>query len=263
MAPNRAALWFGAILFLLIRFAPAQALTVGPVETYHCPVCRHAFEPVLAGSGTQTGMRLDFRPLGPIASPWPIPDCPKCHNVWFPAAVTNRSDRELQVVTKTVRSATYARLSSAPSYHRYAILSESLKQPARELAMHWLAASWQWESTTNRVQERACRDQCAAWLDRHLESKAQKTTTPDLEAVLLRADLFRRAGQFDRCAAWLNRWAPQPAFQSGLAPRIIVRQRLLIAARLTTAEPLEDPAIRRPGSPPKARPLRLAPAAKP
>jgi hypothetical protein len=137
-----------------------------------------------------------------------------------------------------------------------------LKKPAREVAMDWLSASWQWESTTNRVQERACRDQCAAWLDRHLESKGHKGGAPDFEAILLRADLFRRAGQFDKATAWLNRWAPQPAFQSGLAPRIIIRQRLLLAARISTAEPLEDPNARKPGSTPKARPLRLAPPAK-
>ena len=263
MAPNRGSLWFGAVLFLLIRFAPAHALTPAPLETYHCPVCRFAFEPVLAGSGTQTGMRLDFRPLGLIASPWPIPDCPKCHTVWFPTALTNRSERELSIVTRTIHSAAYLRLASAPSYHRVAVLSESLKKPARDIAMHWLAASWQWESTTNRVQERACRDQCSRWLDRHLESRVQKNAAPDLEAVLLRADLYRRAGQFDRCAAWLNRWASQPAFQSGLAPRMIIRQRLLLAARLTTAEALEEPTIQRPGTSTRGRPLRLAPAAKP
>ena len=261
MASNRSSSWFGAFLFFLTLTTAVQALTPAPFETHVCPVCRHSFEPRLAGSGTQTGMRLDFRPLGPIASPWPIPDCPNCHNVWFPSETAPPATRELQTVSKTVRSAAYVRLASAPSYHRLAVTSEALKKPARELAMLWLAAGWQWEGTTNRVQERACRGRCASWLDRHLDSQSTKNGAPDFEAVLLRADLFRRAGDFDKATAWLNRWAPQPAFHSGLAPRIIARQRLLVAARILHPEPLEDPSARRPGKPLKARPLKLAPPA--
>lgn len=233
--------WF--TLLIVAGFSwiiPLQALTPAPPKRLTCPVCRTEFEAFLAGSGTQTGMRLDFRPTGPIASPWPLPECPKCRNVRFGTEGKPLAESETKGLRTAVQSARFTRLpAETPTYHRLAVIFEAQKKSPRELAMTWLAASWQWESTPHRASEQECRKQSARWLDRHLESKTATGASPDFEAILLRVDLHRRANEFEAAEAWIKRWSVHPAFRTGLAPRIFQRQRELITARISTAEPLE------------------------
>jgi hypothetical protein len=239
-------------------FVTLRALTPAPPARLTCPVCRTEFDAHLAGSGTQTGMRLDFRPTGPIASPWTLPECPKCRNVRFGLEGKPLAESELKSIRSAVQSARFTHLpAGTPTYHRLAVICEAQKKSPRELAMTWLAASWQWESSTNRAAEQECRKQSARWLDRHLESKTATGGTPDFEAIFVRADLHRRAGEFEAADAWIKRWSAHPAFRTGLAPRMIQRQRELIAARISTAEPLEPNPGTRTTTPGKATRLQL------
>ena len=65
---------------MLMAGTQATAATIYEAEKT-CPLCTTEFKAHLAGSGTQFGMRLDLKPLGAIAAPWPVAVCPKCHFV--------------------------------------------------------------------------------------------------------------------------------------------------------------------------------------
>lgn len=76
-------------LAALLSATTVNALTIHEADRT-CPLCKTEFKAHLAGSGTQFGMRLDLKPLGAIAAPWPVAVCPKCHFVLLGAASSAR-----------------------------------------------------------------------------------------------------------------------------------------------------------------------------
>jgi hypothetical protein len=118
----------GLSVLLLLGIAPMRADTrVVCDET--CPLCGQKFQARLAASGTQFGQRLDLRPIGPIASPWPLAVCPKCGFVLYKDD-NKYAGEELKALRKVVASDEYKKLgASAPTYARLAKLHEGLKSP--------------------------------------------------------------------------------------------------------------------------------------
>ena len=92
-----------AALALLASAACAVASTFKEVHKT-CPLCKTEFDTMVAMSGTQFGRRLDLKPLGPIAAPWPIPVCPKCKFVLYS---DNIPKDELDKCQKIVSDAAY------------------------------------------------------------------------------------------------------------------------------------------------------------
>ena len=64
-----------ALLLSLAMLPAAKAATVFEQE-FTCPIGGEEFRQKMAGSGTSFGQFFDFRPYGPIESPWPLPVCP-------------------------------------------------------------------------------------------------------------------------------------------------------------------------------------------
>ena len=79
-------------LFIFIWFAAtanqAAALRYSEVEKI-CPLDGTKFKTKLAVSGTQLRTRLDRKPLGFIAAPWPVPVCPTDHELSVKSGVVH------------------------------------------------------------------------------------------------------------------------------------------------------------------------------
>jgi tetratricopeptide (TPR) repeat protein len=205
-----------------------------------CPLCQTAFKATLAGSGTMFNRRLDLRPVGAIASPWPVAVCPKCGFVLYKDKREEYPDAELKELRNFVNSDEYRKLSpKAPSYQRLARLYEALKRPPFEVAYTYLEASWQAEG--QEELNRALLEKSREWFEKYLAS-SQENEERWKTAEFLRGELLRRLGQFAEAEKQFDRLRGRKEFAEEPFPQLLSQERSLIQAR--DASPKE---IVRPG----------------
>lgn len=103
------------LLALLLLAAGASASTHTATEkAFTCPVGGETFSQTIDTSGTSFGMMTDMRPVGPIAAPFAIPQCPKNKFVMFKSQF---SKAELAKFERVVNSAEYQQIAAqSPSY---------------------------------------------------------------------------------------------------------------------------------------------------
>lgn len=179
-----------------------------------CPLCKTEFKAELAGSGTQHGMRLDLKPLGPIAAPWPVPVCPKCHFVLFSSELEKT---DLAKLNKYVQSKEYQDWGKTRS--SYFLMAKLLSQLGKEdisIAHVYLKASWQEEGSDKHLKEDL--ELSLKHFDAYLkkgppqkEKEKNKETDEDEDeasayytAQLLKGELLRRLGRFDEAKVYLQ-----------------------------------------------------------
>ena len=172
-----------------------------------CPLCKTEFKAELAASGTQHGMRLDLKPIGPIAAPWPVPVCPKCHFVLFSPELEKT---DLAKLNKYVQSKEYQDWGKIRSSHF--LMAKLLSQLGREdvdIANAYLQASWQEEDSDKYLKEDL--ELSLKHFDAYLkkgppkkEKEKNKATDEDEKesaayytAQLLKGELLRQLGRFD------------------------------------------------------------------
>ena len=194
---NRKALLFAAgILLVFGSMVPGDTYT--HIE-YTCPIDGTIFKSRKALSGYKSGMRLDTRPLGAIAAPWPIPVCPKDHFV-----VLDYEPEELEKLKSYIPSdayQAYARQHSA-SYAFLAKIRHFLGAAPAEVGYAYLQASWEVEDELSKhlgYLELSLRYHLQA-LEEHPE-----TTEKSIHIELLSAELERRLGRFDVAERRLRR----------------------------------------------------------
>jgi hypothetical protein len=241
-------------LFFLVAMEMASPAHTFQLCLFRCPLCTTAFKEVMDRSGTQMGMRLDFKPLGHIAAPWRVPVCPKCRFVLykgggqpvygdrvFESSPTNQPQytaEEVKDMKAFVASAGYAKLpADAPSYQRLALIREHQKLPHHQVAYTWLQASWQVEDNLSRCQE--CLENCARVYDKCLAS-AKPGSDEYSVAVLVRGEIYRRMGQFKEAAAWFAAHGSQ-ATGCEFSSQMIVQQLKLIGQRDAEPQNFEEP----------------------
>src|SRR5262245_48698537 len=135
-----------ATLFLLIWLAAmayeSAALIMAEVEET-CPLDGTTFTTTRAISGTQWGCRLDGKPLGPIAAPWPVPVCPTDHFVLYKSTF---DPEEVAKLRPFVHSPAYQdQVPGNSSYYLMATIFEFLGESPKTIAHTYLQASWQVE----------------------------------------------------------------------------------------------------------------------
>ena len=86
---------------MALGFGPIALADTKIVVEEVCPLCRTKFKATLAGSGYQSNIRLDLRPIGAIASPWPLAVCTKCGFVLYKDQEEEYSEDELKAVIKS------------------------------------------------------------------------------------------------------------------------------------------------------------------
>ena len=179
-----------------------------------CPLCKTEFKAELAGSGTQHGMRLDLKPLGPIAAPWPVPVCPKCHFVLFSSELEKT---DLAKLNKYVQSKEYQDWGKIRSSHfLMAKLLSLLGSEEVVLAHVYLKASWQEEGSDKYLKEDL--ELSLKHFDAYLKKgppkkKKEKNKATDEDekessayytAQLLKGELLRQLGRFDEAKVYLQ-----------------------------------------------------------
>lgn len=202
-----------------------------------CPLCGTKFKATLAMSGTQFGQRLDLRPVGAIASPWPVAVCTKCGFVLFKEGDKDYTSKELETLRGLVNADEYKKLpADTPSYERLARLLEGLKRPPNEIAHAYLKASWQVEGQDER--NRALLEKSRKWLETYLE-KAPKTDEARVPAEILRGELLRRVGKFDEAKRQFERLGKSKDFAKEPFPAIIAQELGLIEAKDSSAQEIK------------------------
>ena len=180
------------IVALLMVGADARGLTLDIVD-FTCPVCETEFEYQIAMSGTAFGRRLDLKRIGPIMSPWPMPQCPDCGLVLFKDEF---GEDELADLIPYVRSDEYQSISRENTpYYFFAHILEHFGSSPIDVGFVMLQASWQADDLQNHEQLlaylRESLGQFAVFLE---ESSAEEPTY--LTVQLLCGEIERRLSRF-------------------------------------------------------------------
>jgi tetratricopeptide (TPR) repeat protein len=175
-------------------------------------------------SGTQFGMRLDLKPLGPIAAPWRLPVCPKCHFVLFDSEIPGE---ELIRCKQIVQDDAYKQQTGRASYYLLGLLYEGLKKDPLALGHIFLKASWQEESDENKLEDDLKRSL------QHFEiflkepkkngasQKADEEDNSYETAQLLKGEILRRLGRFDDAKDYFSGLQQLKAFQGTFLADIV------------------------------------------
>ena len=222
------------LLVLVLSLAVVGAARADTVVTQEmtCPLCSHAFKCELDASGTRFGMRLDLKPVGPIAAPWRLPVCPKCHFVIYDEHIPAE---EIEKCREIVPSQTYKKHIGRASHYLLGILFEGLQKPSMNLAHIFLKASWQEEQDPVKLKD------CLERSLRHFEVFLQKNTkkeggTPSRNldgdesystALLLKGEILRRLGRFDEAKVHLTGVLKLKPFQGTLLGDIVAFEIML------------------------------------
>jgi uncharacterized protein (DUF2225 family) len=212
-----------ALVVALAR--PGDTRTVTDVDV-KCPLCHTSFTTKSDVSGTRLGMRLDLKPVGPIAAPWSVPKCPKCHFIVY---TRDLSDSEKKALLKLVNSAEYRNLSEDNStYFLLAKIYETVGMDNLEIAHTYLKASWQVENDGKKYPKylEAAHAKFAAYL-----ASNNDMSTRHIMAELVSGEIERRLGRFDQARSRFSRIQKIPDFaRQGHIAKIIGYQLELIAA---------------------------------
>ena len=126
-----------------LAIAPTvQGSTIGK-RSFQCPIDGEEFEATVAFSGTSFGQRLDFKKLGPIYQPWPVPTCPSNGFVMFKPKF---SDEELSQLRPFILSNGYQLLRTDHTDHYLASrMSRRLEESPWAVTQLVLLATWEAE----------------------------------------------------------------------------------------------------------------------
>lgn len=194
-----------AFLGFLCFTGMCSAHTLGAVNT-KCPLCGAEFKYTAAMSGTSFGSRLDFKEVGAIYQPWPIPQCPECRYAFFNGEET-LSPAIKRLLGAYIESPDFKDIpEKAPSYFYLARFMELLEKPQFNIAFTYLKASWQAEGTEalddGRIKLGWTNDPAMNKLAlqealRCMESVGENDTWVDqLTALYLKVELNRRLESF-------------------------------------------------------------------
>ncbi len=130
-----------AIVVLALSLGSAGADT-GEDEAFVCPLCGKTFEAFVAHSGTSFGQRLDFKSVGPIYSPWPIPRCTHCGFVLYDEDLAEEQKVKLRAF---VASEAYAPLwKKHTNFFCLGLIQEACEElPPMVLGTVFLKATWE------------------------------------------------------------------------------------------------------------------------
>jgi len=210
-----------AFAVLFSSALPAAGSTVS-FESKPCPVCLAEVSYRDQMSATVFDTRLDFRPVGMIISPSPLPVCGECGFVVFAGSAT---PRELAAWRAAAASPEYRALTGRGAYYRKAFLYEKLGWRDRSaIAGAYLKASWEEDKEPEKEKE-----DLGLALPNFDASLAEAGEGSDTWVMLqyLRAELLRRLSRFpeaERALASLR--GHGAAEKAGLAEYIKYQRKL-------------------------------------
>ena len=175
-------------LLLLVASASASAHTVQEMA-FTCPIGGEKFTQTMDTSGTRIGTMTDTRPVGPIATPFSLAQCPSNKFVMFKKEF---SPDELAKFERVVNSAEYQQIAAqSPSYFAWGRMMElaDKNQDAQQMMNIFLQASWQSESQESFSKT-------LEYADKVLANKAISSKDA-INTQFLRGEMLRKLGRFD------------------------------------------------------------------
>lgn len=175
-------------LLLLVASASASAHTAQEMA-FTCPIGGEKFTQTMDTSGTRIGMMTDTRPVGPIATPFSLAQCPSNKFVMFKKEF---SPDELAKFERVVNSAEYQQIAAqSPSYFAWGRMMELAgeNQDAQQMMNIFLQASWQSESQESFSKT-------LEYADKVLANKAISSKDV-INTQFLRGEMLRKLGRFD------------------------------------------------------------------
>lgn len=213
---------------------PAYALMPYGAE-FACPIGGGKFFAQLVGTYTQTGMRLDLRPLGPLIAPMPLPVCPDNGFVMYRETF---SEAEIDRLKPLVLSDDYRRLRAEHTdYYMVAYLRDKMGADRLTLAYLYLQASWEAEEQRSALlanYRSLALDNFEAFLKLD-NSRSEQWWT----AAVLVAELDRLLGRFDAAQAQLEQLPVNEARVGSAWPRVIDQIRRHSLSNNSTAQRFE------------------------
>ena len=202
------------------------AMTLSEVEKT-CPLCGTVFKTTMAMSGTSFGMRLDLKPIGPIAAPWPVPVCPNCGFVLYESSFYPEEKEKLQ---KIVQSSEYQalRTKGASPYYLYAQLIYQLQHDDLKTAQILLKASWEVEDQPAEYQRYL--SESLAHFEKYLGTNPRHEKDW-VTAMVLKGEIMRQLSQFDKSLKHFSSLKDQPEFQEEIIKKIVTYELELVAKK--------------------------------
>jgi len=215
---------------------PARATTFRDVEIV-CPLDGTVFRATMLNSGLQTGIGLDFKPLGMTPAPWPLAQCPGNGFVIYKSEFSAYELSRLRVI---VRGETYQSMLGQDSPHFLAAhLMAAMHEPPSRIAVMLLRATWE---ARGREQYRTYALAALAAYEKLLHTHHGRPHQR-LFSSLVAGELERRLGLFEQAR---HRFLAIP-FQGRLGEpydRIIQLQLELIERGRSGPESLPPPPAR-------------------
>lgn len=195
-----------ACLFLWPTLIGAH--TEGLVEMT-CPICGAKFEAELDLSGTQFGVRLDLKPLGPIEAPPRLAVCPECNFVLYTDDVTAE---ERDKIRDFLQSDKYKRLvkEKHTSYFLLASILTHMGSGDFTVGYAYLKASWQIENRAPQ-RHRAYLESCLTSLQTFIRKTEDRSDNWKTAQVLI-GEIFRRLSRFEEAEEHFEGLAEMPEF---------------------------------------------------
>lgn len=160
--------------------------------TVTCPIDGQTFTTTMLGSYFQSGMRLDFKPVGALITPYPYAVCPGNGFVMYKDTFSNEEIGSLRTI---VLSDEYRRLRAENTdYFMVAYMKQRLGASQYDLGNTYLRASWEAERLAlGRVDE--YRELALAAFDKSLSGK-RSHTEEWWTATVLATEMDRLLGRF-------------------------------------------------------------------
>jgi len=195
----------------------AFALTAHDVENT-CPLNGLKFTQLLPASGTSFGMMLDFRPIGPISSPWTQAECPEDGLVLY----KEFTPEEVRVLAEYVPATEYQTLRKHAQYWRIAHLQKTLGDPLEERASVLIQATW--EAATPQQYEEYAKASLEAYQE--LVATQKDNSSEFVTSQLIIGELHRRLSSFDTAKSVFTQLQKNAACQKAEICTLIVKQQL-------------------------------------
>ena len=215
-------------LLLLVASASASAHTAQEMA-FTCPIGGEKFTQTMDTSGTRIGMMTDTRPVGPIATPFSLAQCPSNKFVMFKKEF---SPDELAKFKRVVNSAEYQQIAAqSPSYFAWGRMMELAGEntDAQQMMNIFLKASWQSESQESFSKT-------LGYADKVLANKAISSKDA-INTQFLRGEMLRKLGRFDEAKRVFTALQKNPEVkQDKLFSQLAALQLGLVAKKSTVSE---------------------------
>jgi hypothetical protein len=228
----------GVWAFVLIIFIGGltSAAAVTEIEIT-CPLDGTKFKSPVPVRGVQTGTRLDFKPIGSMEIPVPLPVCPKDHFVMYKNQFT---DAEKERLKKFVLSPEYQNLAKEnPSYFLLAKIFEYLGETDWQIANAYLLASWQVENKPEK--EKQYLELTLQHLNKFLSTGNKEGDRTWETGQLLAGEMERRLGRFDDAKKRFLGLGKLSGFKQGFNAAVLMYQLDLIAKKDSGVHELPPP----------------------